>query len=125
MFRVLLVEDDQFLRDLYTEALSSSQITLSAVPTGNEALTLISSQSWDLILLDVFLPGMSGIDVMKSLKQSNPGKTFPVVFLTNTDDPRILDQIASFGSTYLIKSEMTPDVFSQKVLELLSEKSGS
>jgi two-component system response regulator ResD len=121
MSQVLLVEDDQFLRDLYTETLSSEQIQLTSAASGQEALTLIPNKSWDLILLDVFLPGMTGIDIMKSLIQQFPDKLFPVVFLTNTDDPQTLEQIASFGYTYLIKSEMTPDVLSQRVSQLVED----
>jgi CheY-like chemotaxis protein len=121
MSQVLLVEDDQFLRDLYTETLSSEQIQLTFAASGQEALALIPNKSWDLILLDVFLPGMTGIDIMKSLIQQFPDKLFPVVFLTNTDDPQTLEQISSFGYTYLIKSEMTPDVLSQRVSQLLAD----
>lgn len=125
MAEVLLVEDDELLRDLYTEALASENIKLTTVANGTTALSLAMSKMWDLILLDVYLPELSGIDIAKTLREQHPELHSPIVFLTNSDDPQILNQITALGCTYLIKSDMTPDVFSEKVAQFLSEKENS
>lgn len=125
MAEVLLVEDDELLSDLYTESLSSDNLKLTTAANGTSALSLSMSKTWDLILLDVYLPELSGIDIARTLREQHPELRSPIVFLTNADDPQILNQITTLGCTYLIKSDMTPDVFSQKVKQLLTEKKSS
>src|SRR6266480_5408596 len=87
MAKILLAEDNLFLRDIYTEILNSEGFSISVAVDGAEALQKISLGGWDLVLLDILMPKMSGIEVLNQLKNQNP-HTFAKrsVFMTNNDE---------------------------------------
>lgn len=83
-YRILIVDDDVDLSEMLSEYLVPEGIKLIAASTGNQGLTLARSQEFDLIILDVMLPGLSGFDVLKQFRESG-GKT-PVLMLTARGD---------------------------------------
>jgi CheY-like chemotaxis protein len=111
MARLLVVEDDQFLRDLYNELLTEEGYSVDLAGDGEEGYTKASRGGFDLILLDIMLPKIDGLEVLRRLKNSPP-KTpnGPVVLLTNLGQDAIIKEGFSLGATgYIIKSAMTPD----------------
>ncbi|HSK09307.1 MAG TPA: response regulator transcription factor, partial [Vicinamibacterales bacterium] len=80
MKRVLLVEDEPGLVLTLTDRLRSEGYEVAAVTDGRAGLTRASHEAWDVILLDVMLPGMSGFDVCRDLRQK--GVHTPVIMLT-------------------------------------------
>lgn len=68
---LLLVEDDEFLRRLYTDLLKDDYI-LDVAIDGEEAYQKIQNRELDLILLDIILPRMSGVDIVEKLKTEHP-----------------------------------------------------
>ena len=78
MIRILIVEDDAHITKLIQATLAMGGYETEACGDGEEAFLRIQEPGWDLILLDVMLPGMSGFDIMKRL----PGLSVPVIFLT-------------------------------------------
>ncbi len=82
--RVLLIEDDLMIGDAVQGALKDASFAADWVQNGKTALTTLSCQSYDLILLDLGLPGKDGIEVLKSIRsQNNP---VPVVIITARDE---------------------------------------
>jgi len=79
MTSVLLIDDDVELSKLLDEYLQSEQFTLDAAHDGPRGLDKALSKGYDVIILDVMLPGMSGLDVLKQLRQKN---AVPVLMLT-------------------------------------------
>ena len=75
--RILLVEDDNFLNQLYTDLLKKEGYEVTSVIDGETALEKIRTNSWDLILLDVVLPGKSGFEVFAEVTK----KSKPISFL--------------------------------------------
>lgn len=117
--KILLVEDDLFLRELYTDILSSEPWTLETAADGMEALAKIQTGGWDLILLDMNLPKLKGLEVVKKLREHSEKVTGKIIFLTNMEEGPELKEVESLGYQYLIKSQFSPDQFLQKVKELL------
>jgi len=117
---ILLVEDDEFLQQLYLELLTNEGFHTTASGDGIEALKLIESKDWDLILLDVMLPGLDGFEILNKLKVSDKEKIKKIVYLTNLDGND--DNLKNLKKTqkYLIKSDMSPPEFVEKVTSLLS-----
>lgn len=117
---ILLVEDDEFLQQLYLELLNKERFHVTASADGLEALKLIESKNWDLILLDVMLPGLDGFQIVDKLEKSDKKKINSIVYLTNLDgnddDLKKLKKVPEF----LIKSDMSPLDFVEKVKSLLS-----
>lgn len=107
--KILIVEDDLFLRDLYKETLSSEGFTIDVAEDGEIGFQKIKQGGWDLVLLDIIMPKMTGFDIMNKLKTDPP--TTPnkkVIFLTNLDNAEEIKQALSLGNGYLIKSQITP-----------------
>jgi DNA-binding response OmpR family regulator len=77
---ILSVEDDPKIIDILGRALPAEGHTLEQVTTGEEALRRLSSESFELVILDIGLPGMSGFDVIQAMRDS--GQSTPVIMLT-------------------------------------------
>lgn len=80
MLRVLVVEDERKMRDLLRQGLREAGFGVDAVPDGAEALALRKTKSYDVIVLDVMLPGVDGFETCKRLRAA--GSTEPILMLT-------------------------------------------
>jgi two-component system OmpR family response regulator len=99
---VLVVDDEEYIRDLVTSSLRLAGFTARAVPDGAEALAAIDRDRADLVILDVRLPGMDGFEVCRKLRAD--GSDIPVIFLTARDTPE--DRLSGFtkgGDDYVTK----------------------
>jgi len=77
---ILVAEDDTNIRNGLTDTLDSEGYQVTAVSNGNDALKIFARQKFDLILLDIMMPGKSGYDVCRSIREQN--KAVPVIMLT-------------------------------------------
>lgn len=111
MKRILLVEDDEFLQQLYSDILSS-EYSLEVIGDGKEAFDRIKKSSFDLILLDITLPSMRGDQIIEQLPQENTNK---IVILTNTSDEKELEDILSRTEGIIYKSKIDPVDLVQQV----------
>lgn len=117
--RILLVEDELFIRELYERTLSQAGFIISTAVDGLEALEL-SKNKPDLILLDIMLPKMHGIDVLKRLKADVNTKNIPVVLITNLGQESIIKEAFSIGAQgYIMKMRLSPYEIVEKVKEFL------
>lgn len=121
--KILIVEDDQFLRDFYQELLASEGYVVEGAADGEEGLTKISQGGWDLILLDIMLPKKDGLQILKDLKVKSPsGSLGLIVILTNLGHDAVINQAFSLGASgYLIKSAMNPDEVLKEVNNFLNK----
>ena len=108
--KILLVEDDQFTRELYEEVLKDAGFEVNSAVDGLDGLAKIKIGGYDLILLDVMMPKMDGLDVLRSLINEPPAvKNGPIVLLTNlTNDPVIDTAYGLNAKGHLVKSDITP-----------------
>jgi CheY-like chemotaxis protein len=123
MAKILIVEDDQFLRDLYNELLTEAGYEITLAQDGEEGLEKASVGGFDLVLLDIMLPKMDGLEVLRRLKENKPKfPNGPVVLLTNLGQDAIIKEGFSLGATgYIIKSAMTPDQVLDEVKVFLKQ----
>ena len=82
MAKILLAEDDLFIRDIYSEVLNDAKYTLVTAADGSEALEKIRLGGWDIVLLDVMMPKMDGIQMLDFLKNDIRTSHIPIVLLT-------------------------------------------
>ena len=109
--KVLIVEDEAFLRELYVDTLSPEGYEVSTAVDGEDALNKIRQQKWDIILLDIILPKMSAFQILEAFNADSNNKNIgtPIIILTNLDSDFDIKRALSLGgSTYLIKSQITP-----------------
>jgi DNA-binding response OmpR family regulator len=100
--RLLLVEDDPKLADFVARSLRAERLTVDVVADGSEALSEVESHEYDLLLLDLSLPRVSGTEVLRLVRRSNP--TLPILILTARD--AIEDKVRHFeagADDYLTK----------------------
>lgn len=120
--RILLVEDEPLLVELYRERLEQEPIHLLIAEDGKTALQLAGKNSIDLILLDILLPVINGFEVLRQLKANLKTRNIPVIVLTNlgseqTDKDKQL--ALSLGAIdYLVKSYHTPD----EIVEIINKR---
>lgn len=119
--KILLVDDDQFMVKLYNDLLTNAGYQVEIVYDGKTALEKIKTGGWDLILLDILIPKLDGLQIVAQLEKEYPeALKQKLVFLTNLDKSEILTAINKHGLSYLIKSDLTPDQFVQKVNSFLT-----
>jgi DNA-binding response OmpR family regulator/two-component sensor histidine kinase len=87
--RVLVVDDEADIRGTLSELLRYNGYQVDTVGTGSEALAAVRAHEPDLVLLDLLLPGMSGIDVANELRSTHP--TLPIVFVSGHAEPELLN----------------------------------
>jgi len=100
---IMLIDDDQMCLDMGMEILRN-KYTVYPVPSGEQALQILTKVIPDLILLDIEMPVMDGYDVIKKLKQEKETKDIPVIFLTSHSDPgNELDGLTMGAIDYVTK----------------------
>jgi len=116
---ILLVEDDQFLHQLYSDLLKNEHYDVTGVVDGKEALKNIKKNTWNLILLDVMLPGMDGFEILDEITKEKIKLKCPVIYLTNLDASDNDKKRLAKATDHWIKSDMAPPQFVEKVNALL------
>jgi two-component system sensor histidine kinase ChiS len=103
-FHVLVVDDDEINRLLLQRVLESRGFTVEAVPTGMAALAALDRRRPDLVLLDIMMPGMSGLEVLDRVKANPRLASIPVIMLTaKEEDEDVLTSYRSGADYYLTK----------------------
>ena len=102
MTRVLIAEDEVRLASFLEKGLRASGYTTTVAPDGPQASIMARDEDFDLLILDLGLPGMDGLEVLRELRSS--GQRLPVIILTARDDPA--DKVAGLeagADDYLAK----------------------
>jgi len=109
--RVLVVDDEEAIRDAVCYALRSDGYEVDGRETGEEALDAVRAEPWDVLVLDVMLPGLSGIEVCRRIRAESD---VPVLLLTARDAEvdRVLG-LESGADDYVVKPFSTPELVSR------------
>ena len=115
--KVLLVEDDLFLRELYVDVLKGEGYTVITADDGEAGLHIgQSNPDAKIMLLDIMLPKMHGVDVLKQLKANPATQKLPIVMLTNLTEESVVQEALHVGAAgYLVKVKFTPPEVIAKV----------
>lgn len=109
--KILIVEDDQFLREFYQELLQGEGYLVDSAPDGEVALKGLRENEYNLVLLDIMLPKKDGLQVLRQLKITPPkSSNLLIVVLTNLGQDAIIKEAFELGAAgFLIKSALSPD----------------
>ena len=108
---VFIIEDERFISELYTRALTRAGYKVVTAIDGEIALREAVTHHYDLILLDIMLPTMNGVDLLYKMKDENvrPPMTSKIIITTNLDQKEeTRAKIEKMADGYLIKAEITP-----------------
>ncbi len=120
MARILVVEDEKDILELVEISLQLGGLEVIKAGDGLEALEKALTEKPDLILLDIKMPGLSGYEVCRKLKELPQTKNIPVVFLTaRGQEHEIREGLEAGGDDYIVKP-FAPDELPRRVKEILS-----
>lgn len=127
MARILIVEDEKDLLDVYRDTLVANGHEVDTADDGEVAFEKMKQGGYDLVLLDIILPKINGLLIMEKLRtlppSLNPNKV--VIFLTNLDRNEEINQGIKLADGYLIKSKITPDDLIREVNLYLTSGQGN
>lgn len=125
--RILLVDDDTDLADLYRQEFLDAGFEFFYLNDCRECLGHVKTVKPDVVLLDILMPHMSGLEVLKLLKQDSDIAPTPVVLLTSVQDDEVIKEgLAAGAAGYLMKPELTAEQVVSEVSHILGEiRSGS
>jgi DNA-binding response OmpR family regulator len=113
---ILLIEDDMLIQEMYVSELSRVGYNVFAYSTGEEGIKALLTKYFDLVILDVMLPGINGLEILKQIKQNPKTKDIKVLMLTNLGQEEFKEKGIKLGAEgYLIKSDLTPDQFVREI----------
>ena len=119
MKTILLADDEANLRLLVRTTLEDPDYQILESGNGKAALELARREKPDLILLDWMMPGMTGIEVLKALKEDPATKSIPVVMLTAKGQKKDQEQATSLGTRFYLAKPFSPLELLEKVKEVL------
>lgn len=119
---VLLVEDNDFIRNMYQLKFAKSDIEVIEAVDGAMALQKVSEHKPDVILLDLMMPNVNGLEVLRELKKQGITPGLPVIVLTNVMDQTTIAEAKQLGARdYIIKTDLTPSQVLDKTLPYLKK----
>jgi len=121
MKRILLVEDDTFLIDIYTTKLKESGFSVEIAIDGDEALRKMREKKKpDLLLLDIVLPRIDGWEILEKIKTELKLKDLKIIILSNLGQKEEVEKGLKLGATkYLIKAHYTPSEIVEEIKKVL------
>lgn len=118
MVNIAIVEDDPLIARLYQKAFIFERYEAQIAGNGREGLELIRQKKPTLVLLDIMMPEMNGLEVLDKLKSDPETKNIPVVILTNLAGEHDAETALAKGAVkYIIKSEYDP----QQIVDMVKE----
>lgn len=120
--KILLVEDEESIRDLYARELTKAGFLVKASVDGTAGLEALKAEPFDLLLLDIMLPGINGLQMLREFKTINSTSTMKVILLTNLGQEATIKEGFDLGASgYLIKAQYTPDQIVVEVQNALNQ----
>ena len=110
MATILVVDDSTTMRQMVAFTLTSAGHEVVEAPDGNKALGLAKQSKFDLVITDVNMPGMNGIDLVQSLRGLPDCKFIPILVLTTEAGPELKQKGKSAGATGWIVKPFNPEV---------------
>jgi DNA-binding response OmpR family regulator len=121
--KILLVEDDTVLLNVLRDKLSSEGFEVLGAPNGKEGLDMALKTHPDLIMVDVLMPIMDGMEMTKRLREDEWGKKVSVIVLTNLNNEKnVADFLEKGAYDYLVKASWSLEEVVKRVKERLSAK---
>lgn len=116
---VCIVDDDESVQDIYGTKFRREGFSVVTARDGEEGLSVIKEERPDVILLDIQMPVMDGLEVLRLLKSDQQLAKTPVVILSNVDSEEMFQKVGDLGAAqyYLVKSLTDP----QKVVDITLE----
>ncbi|MEN9604697.1 MAG: hypothetical protein RJB39_382 [Candidatus Parcubacteria bacterium] len=117
--KVFIVEDDTFLGRILKDQVAEAGIQTSLFTTAEALLDALKTNLPDILLLDIFLPGMNGLDALEQLRKDDRTKGIKVIVVSNTDERKDRDRAGSLNAQFMIKATTEPQDIVKAVTDAL------
>jgi two-component system alkaline phosphatase synthesis response regulator PhoP len=118
--RILLIEDDKFLRRACEVGLKKRGFAVVTANDGEEGLQKAQAESFDLILMDMLMPKLSGLEALETLKKDDRTRGIPVVILSNSSLDTDMQRAMELGAAgYMVKASLSLQELGDHVLSFL------
>lgn len=122
MKKILLVEDDPFLIDIYTTKLKEAGFNVFVESDGKKVLNMVVSTKPDMILLDIVLPHIDGWDILRQIKENKKMNNIKVIILSNLNQRGEVEKGINLGAEkYLVKAHYTPSKVVEEIKEVFKK----
>lgn len=122
MKKILFIEDEAALQKAFGDILSAEGFQVVSAIDGEIGLRLAESEKPNLIILDLILPKLNGLEVLRGLKENKETQNIPVIILTNLGDLENIERALELGATtYMVKSDHTLDDIVEKVKKAIGQ----
>jgi len=117
--QVLIIEDEQLLNEAYARVLNAANISLLRAYNGKEALEILQTKTPNIILLDLRMPVMDGIEFLKKLQPKKQLPDAKIIVFSNYDDQHEIDEAFALGAIhYMLKAWATPNELVKLIREV-------
>lgn len=121
--KVLIVEDEDILRKIYKRKFQNSEFDVEVATNGEEGVAKMKSVHPDLVLMDIVMPKLNGLDALDVIKRDTSIKDIPIIMITNLSQVEDATLALKKGAAdYIVKSDLTPSQIVAKARTLLSSK---
>ena len=120
MKKILLVEDDPLIIEIYTTKLKERGFEVEVANEGEEAIKKLKEKHFDLLVLDIVLPQLSGFEILKKIRKNKDLKSLKIMVLSNLGQKSDVEEAEKLGADkYLIKAHYTPTEVVEEIEKLL------
>jgi DNA-binding response OmpR family regulator len=121
--KLLLIEDDKHLAEMYAKKLNLSGYNVTVAKDGQSGLEKARAENFDIIVLDLMLPGIQGVDVLGMIRSDRKTAKTPVIVYTNYGDIKNKEKCLLYGADeFILKIDTDPEGLCQSVSRLLTER---
>jgi sigma-B regulation protein RsbU (phosphoserine phosphatase) len=117
---ILVVDDDRQTRLVLTREPESRGYAVSAVEGGDEALRALATESFDLILLDILMPKMDGVEVLARLRVDAKQDTPEVIVISALEDSEMMEKCRELGARHYLTKPVDPELLDARIAEVLA-----
>ena len=120
MTKIAIIEDDSVISQMYRMKFEADGFDVQLANNGKLGVSLVESFGPDMILLDLQMPEMNGVDALKIIRKNTWGKNIPVIVLTNMGEEESPKELRALGiDSYIVKANLTPRQVVQRVKDAL------
>jgi DNA-binding response OmpR family regulator len=116
---VLFVDDSPVDRTYIDGILSKNNFEVILAESGDQAMKILKNRIPDLILLDILLPHVSGIEICKRMKAEKSLLKVPIIFFTSIDTPKNLINYAGYGAVDYLHKSIPPEILVEQILSAI------
>ena len=121
MTKIAIIEDDQVISQMYRMKFEADGYDVQLANNGKHGVELVEAFLPDIILLDLQMPEMNGVEALEIIRANDWGKNIPVMILTNLGEEEAPKKLRTLGiHSYIVKANLTPRQVAQRVREALN-----